>query len=500
MLKTYRVSWVVSILFILSACARGFQADPTQSATQIESAICSKSAKTTVFDELNRLADAETGYPDQEALRRSLSARLLQHWDHRLSRTQEEGLDAASNDLSSVYLDLLNEAQAAPPKEGQDAHQAMLSNLAELELGDDSTPSRARLQADMVAKLDHVRDMLMQTDASCDATSRKPVPATPTPETQTLLGQWSQTEVKPVYGAWKTMATAYQSCDVVGMDPMTSETPSTQGVTQYLHKKGVYYRKISNLNEFLRTNPYYKGYRAPAATCVPVEKNPLVYDFGGKPSYASSTSPLNLFKEAGNGTPDVLGVDCSGFITTAMLTAGLRLQSGTALRSSFVESFAARSYQNPVKSKMTCLAPISVSKTKTIMPGDILASATHVLMIDSVGADPFGVNQIASASQCTSANVDYAKFNFTVIQSSSVKNSIGINRIQASSYFGGSETAMRIALEEYAIGACRARFGSATTPVVSEATIVRHSGTAACLESSPVALTSQECLDTCAAR
>ena len=116
-------------------------------------------------------------------------------------------------------------------------------------------------------------------------------------------------------------------------------------------------------------------------------------------------------------------------------------------------------------------------------------------MVDTVGADPFGVAGIKSLSGCISANVSASRFDFDVIQSAPIKGAIGINRIRASAYLS-EPGSMRTAMLQYAVAACKANFGVTSTPLPTTARLVRHKLTDECLDR-PVALAGASCVSTC---
>lgn len=303
----------------------------------------------------------------------------------------------------------------------------------------------------------------------------------------------------PVRGAVKVMTTAYQTCQAKRLPAMTASTTSISSAGIRItgkHENGVgQKREYGDLAALVRTHYYVREGIEKEAGCFDVAKKPLIYDYGGKP-YATSKadSTLDFFRDAGTGTT-VLGFDCSGYVFSALAVAGLRVAPNKKLTASQVYGINARMYMEPASNGLSCLAPVVSDKTGPIKDGDILASTGHVVMIDRVGADPFGINRLKSASDCVSANVSYKNFDFDVLQSSPVKGGIGIDRMRASDYLAESSS-MRAALVQYGVAACKARFGSALTVKPTEARLVRHKLTAECKDT-PVRLERESCVASC---
>ncbi len=220
----------------------------------------------------------------------------------------------------------------------------------------------------------------------------------------------------------------------------------------------------------------------------------MIYDYGGKPYATTSlSSPLSFFKNAGSGT-EALGVDCSGLVYTALSTAGLRVAPRKNNKATGVYGISAKMYLDPEQNGLSCLQKVSVNPKETLRPGDIVAVPGHVLMIDSTGSDPFGLNGVSSASGCSS--ISFKNFDFVVAQSSPSKAGVGINRYEARDYLRES-VKMKEGLEKYAYYACLARFDSKSyTPNLEAASVVRHKMTSECL-GARVKLEQESCIQSC---
>lgn len=296
-------------------------------------------------------------------------------------------------------------------------------------------------------------------------------------------------------GRW-TVATAYQSCGSTQMPALTAQSPDVKGISiTGKHSDGVgSKRMISSLSQVQGTHAYIKDETTYGQGCFNVRNNPLIYDYGGKP-YATTAadSPIDFFKNNGSGT-SVLGFDCSGFVFSSMATAGLRLKSGRPLKASDAWAWGSSSYVEPQKNGLTCLDKVTVSSSSSLKAGDIVAVVGHVLMIDSVRNDPFGIASAKTESDCSKLTSN--GFNFVVSQSSNSKNGIGINFYEARDYLKTSEK-MKAGLEKYAYYSCLAKVNSKSyTPNLGTLSVVRHKGTSEC--SAPrVKLARESCIQTC---
>lgn len=160
--------------------------------------------------------------------------------------------------------------------------------------------------------------------------------------------------VNPVaWGARKAIATAYQSCLADEKKPMNANTENVKGITiTGTHPDGIGSKRvISDLEALMATNYYYQG-ASQAVNCKDPRKYPLIYDYGGKPNTDSGT--LNFFLNAGDGT-SVLGIDCSGFVFSSVVTAGLRLAPGKTVKAVQVHGISSRAYLNPEGNGLGCL-------------------------------------------------------------------------------------------------------------------------------------------------
>ncbi len=297
-----------------------------------------------------------------------------------------------------------------------------------------------------------------------------------------------------VYGARKVMATAYQSCKVLDLSIMPSGQ-MTKGVVRYSNhsdSRGSK-RKIVNLDSLNRSHYYLRQAQVPTdKKCFDIHARPLIYDFGGKPSI--SFRSINLFENSGSGS-SVLGVDCSGFISSAMATAGLRLKQHVSIRPIHVKGVSSWVFKKAGPKNLSCLIKQDPSVNNPIQTGDIIASSNHVAIIEFVKEDPFGIEHISNANDCHSQRIKAEEIKFSVIQSSSHNNAVGINRMMSYDAFK-NQTIMK-GLKRMASRACYKKFGINAHRDIDEISILRHNTTNSDCLDYEVYLKGQDCLKEC---
>lgn len=306
----------------------------------------------------------------------------------------------------------------------------------------------------------------------------------------------SKTSNLSQFGALKSFAIAYQTCESISLNALTEADEDLEGVSIVgRHSSGRgNKREITNMSQVLRTHPYIKNFRKPASDCVDSTEKPMIYDFGGKPYATSdSDSSLNFFKDAGSGSKE-LGVDCSGYVYTALMTAGLKLAPNKPLRARSVSSIPARAYMDP-GSAMSCIQKVKAGTGMQLQGGDIFASTGHIFMVAHVGEDPLGVEKALRNNSCSS--ITYKDFNFTLMQSSPSKGAVGMNHMNASDYLKGS-TSMRKGFEKFARLDCsNKKAGKLATPSISDAVLTRHKMTPECVTEKNLKLDSESCVKRC---
>lgn len=395
----------------------------------------------------------------------------------------------------AVFRTLTEETQATL---GLKTPAELLEALVALEIGDRTTPERAKLVAKLDQQFKTVHQAAGQTPGvECQ---ESPPPAEPEPAEPVVHAPKAPGLDPVLVGALRVMTTSYQNCATLELPPVSASTPNVKGITvtgNHSSGRGLK-REVSSLSSLNQTHYYVKEGIERPSSCFDVTKKPLIYDFGGKP-YASTAdnAPLDFHKNAGSGT-SVLGYDCSGYVFSSLAASGLRLAPGKKLKASLVYGVNARMMMNPSSNGLGCLANYQPSKTNGIKSGDILASTGHVVILEVSSPDPLGLNRAKSASDCTTSKLTHRGFNFEVLQSAPVKNGMGLDRMRAADYLEESSS-MRTAMVKYAVSLCKAKFGQSVGSLPSEARIVRHKQTSECKDRQ-VELARESCVSACYSR
>jgi hypothetical protein len=151
-------------------------------------------------------------------------------------------------------------------------------------------------------------------------------------------------------------------------------------------------------------------------------------------------------------------------------------------------------FMDPANNGLSCFGKVKMGVSGTLKAGDIAAVSGHVLMIDSVGADPFGLSRVQTSAQC--ANLTYRNFDFVITQSSPSKNGIGINRYRGADYLSESPTMLK-GFEAYARQACIAQFQKKDVLMSADNfQIIRHSQSESC-RTPEIALANEACARSC---
>jgi len=354
-------------------------------------------------------------------------------------------------------------------------------------LGDQSTEALQKASADTLPYEVKIQKVIRQNQIECSTPENPPL-ENPDPDPNQPLSLLEQS-MRTVF------ATSYQSCSVLDLPALrVSDDPIRGVVIKGLHPDNIGSKRfVENLTELQKSHPYIRNQTYPEA-CFSVKKNPLIYDYGGRPfANDDDHAALNFFKNSGSGTT-VLGYDCSAFVYSVLLKAGLKMNSKTPFRARDVEAANSRHFISPAQNGFNCLDRITLQPQQNLFVGDIAAIAGHVLMIYRVGQDPFGIASKITEKECSEISV--SKFDFDIVQSSALKNGIGLNIISGADYMLENED-MKKGFTAYAQQACLAKIkGTSQKPVVKNFSIVRHKQTSEC-KTTPVPLEKSECVKSC---
>ena len=374
-----------------------------------------------------------------------------------------------------------------------------IAALAAMEIGDQTSPEKESLQIQIKDQIAKIKQLAVTQSSSCAKTNTPNADSTPLaePKSGTLFAQWKSNRPRLVYGALKTLSTAYQSCEAAQVPALDHNTPDAIGISIVgVHPDGVGNKRlITNLGDLLKSHPYLKNYRRPASTCFDLTQNIPIYDYGGRP--AASMGTLNIFKNAGTGTK-ALGTDCSGFIGLSIAASGLRVKKARTMKAETVAGLGSTMFTNPQKNGLTCFDYVRFNQAASLKPGDLIAKDGHIVIVESIGQDPFGLDAIKSPSDCVLANMSVSRFDFTILQDSPEKGGIGIQRSVAADYFP-KEPVMPEGLLEAAVTACKAKFGVSGLAKNNKVAVVRHSGSSDCMGPGEIKMDYESCVASCPA-
>lgn len=471
-MKIKRITWCAALAVLAGCSHEGTPpSKPSEPSGKFVQALGCRTFESIFWDTLN--ADLlKDRFPDVSALKEKL---------------RQGAGDVVATDEQSKQVEFLIDSVLTdlPREEGLQTARQLLEWTSALEFGDTTTPARLEWYLKLRPSLQALSQG--RGDADCpvadDELGAMSVARGPAQDAQSGL-RWA-------------FATAYQSCQALAKAPVDLTTPDVQGIkTWCCHPDGVGFRRvIEDLPKVLQSHPYVSS-DAPAAGCLDQRAKPLIYDYGGKPQ-AISGNALDFHQDAGDGTT-ALGIDCSGYVFTSLATAGLRLKSGMSIKASSVFAVSSGSFvefeNGP--SPMDCLERVPFRTGAGLAPGAIAAVYGHVLFVDTVGADPWGIGKTKNKADC--ANITFKDFDFVIAQSSNSKNGVGLNRFEAKAYLADS-LKMKAGFETEARKACESFWDqSSVRPVVSEFVLLRHRGTAEC-RGSRVALAHESCVQSCPA-
>jgi len=146
-------------------------------------------------------------------------------------------------------------------------------------------------------------------------------------------------------------------------------------------------------------------------SCNSLCEVPPSYIWGGMGLYAV-TDPakgieLDLFRnfDHTNSISKHPGMDCSGLVYSIFATAGLRVNKdlNKTHTAEVADNTPARSYL-VTDTPESCFTEVQPLK-KEIQPGDLITWKTHILLVDEVGKDPFGIEHIRKAEDCGFRNI-----------------------------------------------------------------------------------------------
>ena len=480
----------VSALFamLLSAgCMKQNSALELSSQKATESLGCDN-FKSKVFDSMYDYLENQEATPDLVSLQDSLSEKIDQ-----IAKTQKisdtEKLTELKTEFSKVFSILIEESKKA---KGVSTIREHVQTLIEMEMEDTSTTANVKLNSKITNQFSKVSALSNELNVQCQQPAASEPPRSQLQDQAALPNNVQQ---RMIAGSYNVLTTAYQSCQVLEIPEISAATPDVVGIKRVgTHPDGVGgVREVSSVASVQQTHPYIRVAAGVQNGCFNVRNNPLIYDYGGSPSVANNT--LNFFKNSGSGS-NALGVDCSAYVSSAIAAGGFRYKAGVDNKAVYVRQTAVK-FVDPKSSGFSCFDNITVDRNNSIKPGDIAAVHGHVVMVDKIGADPFGLKKLNSISQCDS--LDFRNFDFVISQSSPNKNGIGLNRFIARDYLKdvGEFGKMGVMFSEMGKAACKAYFqNTSVKPSSSAWGIIRHNGKAECF-APRIEMAQQSCVNAC---
>lgn len=114
------------------------------------------------------------------------------------------------------------------------------------------------------------------------------------------------------------------------------------------------------------------------------------------------------------------GLDCSGLAYAIFSNAKLRVTSDLTRNPSFetADNTPARSYKE-TEAPTSCFKNITqdFASIYDLLPGDVIVWKKHMLLVDSVGSDPFGINHIQEITKCDIKNIKPENASMIVVNS-----------------------------------------------------------------------------------
>lgn len=459
--------------------------DSIQNASQnISDSLGCTDVQSKVFDSFYEMMDKDQFIPNSEEMKASVDKKIDKLVaNKKLSSSDLEKIATLKKHLHSLIEEMLSEAKSNPSITWKE----QIQKLIEYEMEDQSSAAIIQSTQKIKVAAANVKSLSQSLSMECNNQNNQPNPPAPGPSVTGTSGKMSQ-------GINMVISTAYQSCRVLDLPPIDRSTASVVGVTRVgTHSDGVGgKREITDLKSVQNTHYYIKGI-ATESQCAAVRNNPLIYDYGGSPAVSKNT--ISFQTDAGSGTK-VLGVDCSAYVSSAIAVAGLRYKPGVDNKPIFIRQTAVK-FVDAASSGFSCFDNVTVTPTSTVKAGDIIGVHGHVVAIDKVGADPFGLALIKSEAGCSS--IDYKNFDMTITQSSPSKNGIGINKYVLKDYLleSGSTGKMTVAFVGMAKQACLAKFqNKSIKPKDSAWGFLRHKGTPECL-APRVSMVGESCTQKC---
>lgn len=468
---------LIFTLMAFSSCMKNNSAIDLSSQKVADNIACG-TFKSSVFDSMYDYLESEKSAPSVIEFTQSLNEKLEPVFTKNKIESIEQQ-NQLKNELAKLYEFLIEDSKSMMQRKTNLEH---IQTLIELEMEDVSTKTNESMNVSLKSQLNKVNQIVQSMDLQCEQ-----------PETNTDLEQPAVNSSKMTNGVDNVFVTAYQSCQALDVPEVNRSTASVEGITiNGTHSDGVGSKRfVTDVNKLQQTHPYIKAAGDGSVNgCFNVRSNPLIYDYGGQAAVTNNI--INFFKDAGSGT-NVLGIDCSAYVSAAAAAAGLKYSPNVENKAIYMRQNSSK-FINAKSSGFKCYQNVTMSATSNIKPGDIVGVKGHVVVVDKTGLDPFGLKKLKSISDCE--KMDYSNFDFVISQSSPSKNGLGINKYDVKDYLPES-TKMRTAFLGLAKASCQAYFTNKTVAATtSEWGAIRHLGTKECL-APKIQMANQSCVSQC---
>ncbi len=289
-------------------------------------------------------------------------------------------------------------------------------------------------------------------------------------------------------GARKVMGVMYQNCEAPHSEPLNpfKSESSVKGVTigERINDKEppAYATVITNAATMGSTHPYRT--RSPSSqpeVCKTKNaSNMPLYSFAGRPRFENNEVVMNQKGKIVGGKNNP-GLDCSGFWLAAMAGAGLSPSTTGYKHEQLLNhsSFDARTISQLGDAAYSCFSNVQFGSDTGayLRSGDTIAASNeaHVMIVETVGPDPFGLKNKNKPEQCGDIWLD--KFDFTVLQSSPMFGRTGVSRVEAKHLFAKSP-ALGQKMLNIAYNACLSKTGAQANTQARDGgmAIIRHKG------------------------
>lgn len=468
---------LIFILMAFSSCMKNNSAIDLSSQKVADNIACG-TFKSSVFDSMYDYLESEKSAPSVIEFTQSLNEKLEPVFIKNKIESIEQQ-NQLKNELAKLYEFLIEDSKNIMQRKTNLEH---IQTLIELEMEDVSTKTNESMNMSLKSQLNKVNQIVQSMDLQCEQ-----------PDTNTDLEQPAVNSSKMTNGVDNVFATAYQSCQALDVPEVNRSTASVEGITiNGTHSDGVGSKRfVTDVNKLQQTHPYIKAAGDGSVNgCFNVRSNPLIYDYGGQAAVTNNI--INFFKDAGTGT-NVLGIDCSAYVSAAAAAAGLKYSPNVENKAIYMRQNSSK-FMNAKSSGFKCYQNVAMTANSNIKPGDIVGVKGHVVVVDKTGLDPFGLKKLKSISDCE--KMDSNNFDFVISQSSPSKNGLGINKYDVKDYLPES-TKMRTAFLGLAKASCQAYFTNKTVAATtSEWGAIRHLGTKECL-APKIQMANQSCVSQC---